>query len=118
MTLVEQTRAQALLLAGQVDETQQPLLELFCSSAVTNLTVRLRQGLTPDDCKAPFVAAAALYALAALTETDPVAGMQRVQIGDVTLMPGDTSAASHCLRKQAELIIFPYCVDGFSFRGV
>lgn len=118
MTLVEQTLAQALLLAGQIDQSQQPLLELFCSSAVTNLIARLRQGLTPDDCRAAFVAAGALYALAALTETDAVAGLQRMQIGDVTLVPGGTSAATRCLRKQADLIMAPYCVDNFSFRGV
>lgn len=118
MTLVEQTLAQALLLAGQMEEPQELLLELFCGSAVTNMSARLREGLTPDDCRAAFVAAGALYALAALTETDAVAGLQRVQIGDVTLVSGGTSAASRCLRKQADLIISPYCVDSFSFRGV
>lgn len=118
MTLVEQTLAQALLLAGQIDTSQEALLELFCRSAVTHITARLRQGLTPEDCRAAFVAAGALYALAALAETDPVAGMQRMQIGDVTLVPGGTSAATRCLRKQADLIISPYCVDCFVFQGV
>ena len=118
MTLVEQTLAQALLLAGSVDTAQEQLLKLFCASAVTNISARLRKGLTPEDCRASFVAAGALYALAALAETDPVAGMQRMQIGNVTLVPGGTSAATRCLRKQADLIISPYCVDCFSFRGV
>ncbi len=118
MNLVEQTFAQAVLLSGVDDEKQEQLLELFCRSAVTNLTARLREGLTPEDCKADFVAAGALYALAALSETDPVAGMQRMQIGDVTLVPGGASAASRCLRSQANLMMSPYCKDNFSFRGV
>jgi hypothetical protein len=118
MTLVEQTVAQAAMLAGALEETQQQLLELFCQSAVTHLTARLQTGLTPDDCRAAFVAAGALYALAALTETDAVSGMQRVQIGDVTLVPGETSAASRCLRRQADMILSPYCVESFLFRGI
>ena len=118
MTLTNQTLAQALLLAGQMDEQQEKLLELFCISAVTQLTARLRPGVTPDDCKAAFVASCALYALAAFTETDPVEGMQRVQIGDVTLTTGGTDAAVRCLRKQADMIISHYCEDNFAFRGV
>ena len=118
MTLVEQTLAQAVMLAGTLDEQQERLLELFCQSAVTNLSARMQEGLTPEDCKAAFVAAGALYALAALTETDAVAGLQRVQIGDVTLVSGGTSAATRCLRHQADLIISPYCTDSFLFRGV
>lgn len=118
MTLTEQVFAQAVLLSGVEEAQQEKLLELFCRSAVTNLTARLREGLTPEDCKADFVAAGALYALAALSETDTTAGMQRVQVGDVTLVPGDASAASRCLRKQANMMMAPYCVDSFAFRGV
>ncbi len=118
MTLVEQTCAQAVLLAGTVTETQQQLLELYCRSAVTNLTARLQEGLTPDDCKADLVAAGALYALAALSETDELANLQRVQVGDVTLIPGGVSASTRCLRKQADMLISPYCVDNFAFRRI
>lgn len=118
MTLVEQIRAQAELLAGTVSESQEQLLELFCRSAATNLTARLQEGLTPDDCRADLVAAGALYALAALSETDETANLQRVQVGDVTLIPGGVSASTRCLRKQAEILIGPYCVDNFAFRRV
>lgn len=57
------------------------------------IQTQLREGLTPADCKADFVAAGALYALAALSEADGANGMQRVQVGDVTLVASDTSAA-------------------------
>ncbi len=118
MTLTEQVFAQAVLLSGVEEGQQAQMLELFCRSAVTNLTARLREGLTPDDCKADFVAAGALYALAALSETDEVAGIERIQLADVTLVPGNASAASRCLRRQADMMMAPYCVDSFSFRGV
>lgn len=118
MTLTEQVYAQAVLLSGVAEPKQEQLLELFCRSSVGSLAARLREGLTPEDCKADFVAAGALYALAALSETDPASNLQRMQIADVTLVPGSASAASKCLRKQAELMMAPYCKDLFSFRGV
>ncbi len=118
MILTEQVFAQAVLLSGVEEERQSKMLEVFCQSAVINLTLRLREGLTPDDCKADFVAAGALYALAALSETDEVASIERIQLADVTLVPGNTTAASRCLRRQADMMMAPYCVDSFSFRGV
>lgn len=118
MMLVEQVYAQAVMLSGTVETDRESLLRVFCQSAVAGMMQRLREGLTPEDCKADFVAAGALYALAALSETDPGANMERVQFGDVTLVPGGTSAASRCLRRQADLIISPYCRDSFVFRGV
>lgn len=118
MTLTEQTYAQAVLLSGTEDARQAALLSLFCQSAVNHLTLRLRDGLTPEDCKADFVAASALYALAALSETDEVSNLERVQLGDVTLQPGSSSAAARCLRTQAGLMMAPYLKENFSFRGV
>lgn len=118
MTLTEQVYAQAVLLADIHGDQQEQLLQVLCQAAVSGLTARLRDGITVDDCRADFVASGALYALAALSEADPVTGLQRVQIGDVTLVPGGASAASRCLRSQANLMMSPYCTDDFSFRGV
>ena len=118
MTLTEQVYAQAVMLADIHGAQQEQLLQLLCKAVVCNLSARLRDGITANDCKADFVAAGALYALAALSEIDPAANLQRMQVGDVTLVPGGTSAASCCLRKQADLMISPYCKDYFSFRGV
>ena len=117
MNLIEQTFAQAVLLSGVEGTQQEQMLEMFCRSAVTYLTAQLREGLTPADCKVDFIAAGALYALAALSEVDSANGMQRVQLADVTLVPGDTSAACRCLRKQADMMMAPYCADTFAFRG-
>ncbi len=118
MTLVEQVYAQTLMLSGSVESDQEKLLGLFCRSAVVGMEQRLRDGITPEDCKADFIAAGALYALAALAETDVASNVERLQFADVTLVPGGTSAASRCLRRQADMIISPYCKDGFVFRGV
>lgn len=118
MTLTEQVYAQAALLSDVDEGQQEALLMLLCRSAVSRLTARLREGITPEDCKADFIAAGALYALAALTEVDPATSAQRVQFGDVSIEPGGSSAASRCLRNQADLIISPYCKEEFCFRGV
>ncbi len=117
MSLVEQVFAQAVLLSGSEDPMQNQLLRIFCRSSVVSLTARLRAGLTPDDCKADFVASAALFALAALSESDESANFQQLQLGDLTLRPGGNAAAK-CLRNQAGLMMAPYLKDRFSFKGV
>lgn len=118
MSLTEQIYAQAELLSGEIESGREALMELFCRSAAAGMEQRLRAGLTPEDCKADFIAAGALYALAALSETDPMETMERIRVGDVTLVSGGGTAAARCLRHQAELIISPYCGDRFLFRGV
>lgn len=116
--MTEQVYVQAKLLAGVENAQQLELLRIFCQAAVTSLTARLRAGITPADCNAEFVASASLFALAAFSETDPMTNVQQVQLGDVTVRPGGGSAAAKCLRYQAEMMMSPYCADGFSFRGV
>lgn len=118
MTLTEQTYTQAMLLAGQMEPKQEALLKLLCAAVTASLTARLRQGVTPDDCKADFVAAASLYALAALHEVKDADKITEFKAGDVTWKSGSGDAASNCLRYQAELIISPYLKDTFTFREV
>lgn len=119
MTLTEQVYAQAALLAGDLDERQTNLLKLLCGASVSSLTARLREGLTPEDCKADFIAAASLLALAQLNGVDD-AQVEEFKAGDLTVKQGSKNrdAASQCLQRQAELMIAPYLRDGFSFRGV
>ena len=115
MTLKEQVFAQAALLAGQLEGSRLEMLDVLCTATVASLAARLRPGLTAEDCKADFIAAASLYALAALSaQTD----MERIVAGDVTLQRSSSDAAANCLRYQAEVIIAPYLKDSFSFRGV
>ena len=118
MTLKEQVFAQASLLAGELDERQTDLLNILCAASTASLTARLRDGLTPDDCKADFIAAASLFALAAMNSADEKGNLAEFKAGDLTVKRSGSDAASRCLRNQAELMIAPYLKDRFTFTGV
>ena len=118
MTLTEQVHAQALLMSRQAAQEDTELLEVLCRAAVVSLERRLRSGLTPEDCKADFVAAASLYALAALESALDGGWGEEFRAGDLTVKRSGGSAASNCLFNQAELVIAPYLEDRFAFLGV
>jgi len=121
MTLKEQVFAHALLLAGDLDGHETELLNALCAASTATLAARLKTGLTPEDCKADFIAAASLYALSALESVADVDQAEEFRAGDLTVKRGGGSggsAASNCLRNQAELVITPYLEDRFAFLGV
>ncbi len=118
MMLTEATFAQAVLLAGQLDERQLQLLQVLCRASCSCLAARLRDGITPEDCKADFVAAASLYALSALNEAGQTDTLEEFRAGDLTVRRSGTDTPSKCLHRQAELIIMPFLKDSFVFRGV
>ncbi|MBE6947476.1 MAG: hypothetical protein E7454_04420 [Ruminococcaceae bacterium] len=118
MTLAAQIFAQAQLLIQDAQDTNLPMLELLCRGAENSLKKKLRDGITPQDCKADFVAAASLYALAALSEVEDMSRMEHIQAGDLTIRRNSPDSAACCLRYQAEMMIAPYMKDGFSFLGV
>lgn len=114
MTLRDQVFAQSLLLAGSVTEQQKHMLDMLCTATAASLEARLRDGLTAEDCKADFIAAASLLSLAALGDVD---SPDQITVGDFTLR-NRSDAAANCLRNQAELMIAPYLKDRFLFRGI
>ncbi len=118
MNLTEQVYAQACLLAGNLEEREQKLLRMLCGAAVSSLQARLRPGLTAEDCRADFVAAASLFALSSMSVLSAEGNLGEMRIGDVTLKRDGSDTASKCLHNQAELIIAPYLADRFIFRGV
>ena len=118
MSLKQQVYTQAVLLAGELTEHQMAVLEALCTAGTAALTARLRDGLTPADCRADFVAAASLMALAALDELDEDRNVEQIAAGDLTIRKGSRAAATNCLRTQAELMMAPYMRDGFLFQGV
>ena len=120
MTLNEQVYAQALLLAGQLDDRQSQLLQVLCTAAASSLESRLRDGITPEDCKADFIAAASLYALASLNGVEDTAQVEEFKAGDLSVRQSSErrDAASNCLHRQADMMILPYLKDRFSFVGV
>ena len=116
MTVTDQIYAQALVMVGQLSEEQDALLRVLCRAARSTLAGRLRSGITPEDCRADFIAAGSLYALAALSESD--GSPQRFTAGELTVQRSSDNAAARCLRGQAELILMPYVRDCFTFLGV
>ncbi len=118
MSLVEQIQAQALILIQDSTDVNLSMLKVLCRSAENSLRKKLRDGIRPEDCRADFIAAASLLALAALSEMDDVAQMAQIQTGDLTLRRGSTDSAACCLRYQAEVLMTPYLKDKFAFMGV
>ena len=118
MSLKQQVYTQAVLLAGDLTEHQLVMLEALCTAGTAALTAKLRDGLTPADCRADFVAAASLMALAALDELDEERNVEQITAGDLTIRRGSRAAAVNCLRTQAELMMAPYVRDSFLFQGV
>ena len=120
MMLSEQVYAQALLMAGQLEERQTQLLQVLCSAAASSLESRLRDGITAEDCKADFIAAASLYALASLNDVEETVQLEEFQAGDLTIRQSRDrrDPASNCLQRQADMLILPYLKDRFSFLGV
>ena len=121
MTLKEQVFAHAMLLAGDLEGREADLLNALCTAVTASLTSRLKQGLSPEDCKADFIAAASLFALSALESVADMEDAREFRVGNLTVK-GKTgtggSAASNCLRNQAELVMTPYLEDRFAFLGV
>ena len=116
MTLTDQIYAQALVMVGPLAEEQDALLRVLCRVANTTLAGRLRSGVTPEDCRADFIAAGSLFALAAMSESD--GSPERFSAGELTIQKGSSCAAARCLRSQAELLLMPYVRDCFAFLGV
>ena len=118
MTLTEQIYAHALMMIRDCEEDQEALLRVLCRAAEVSLRAKLRDGITPEDCRADFIAAASLYARAAMSEMDEAGQLEQFTTGDLTLRRSSCDAAACCLRYQAEMMMAPYVKDRFAFRGV
>ena len=118
MTLTDQICANAMLLLRDMEDEDRTMLQMLCRAAEVSLQGKLRSGITVEDCKADFVAAASLYALAAMTELDAERGLEHISVGDLTLRRSGKDPAACCLRYQAEMLMQPYVRGGFVFTGV
>ena len=118
MTLLQQVFAQARLMAQDLQEGKDALLEALCQSAVASLRHRLRNGLTPEDCQTEFVTAAGMYALAAMSSVSEFGDLEQFSTGDLTLRRSSNDAAANCLRTQADMLMAPYVKPATVFMGV
>ncbi len=118
MTVTEQIAAQARVLLRDLTDKDFATLDVLCRAAEVSLRAKLRDGIENGDCVADFIAAASLFAVAALSELDEVSQMEQITVGDLTMRRKSGNAAGCCLRYQAELLIQPYLKDAFAFVGV
>jgi len=101
------------------NEAELPLLTAMCTAAVTELTGRLREGLSPEDCGDAFSCAAALLAAAGMLPCRGSGDVEQFSVGDVSLRMGGEGTGGDTLRRQAERMMAPYCGDSdFAFLGV
>ena len=98
MSLKEQVMAQAMLLAGELEQRQRALREVQCDAAVMSLSQRLKGGFQPEDCRAAFIAAASLYALAGLADVK-TPGVEEFKAGDLTVRKGSADTAAYSGRR-------------------
>lgn len=118
MSIADQVFSQACFMAQELTAENEALLEVVCQAAVTSLTARLRDNLTPDDCLSDFVTAAGMYALAAMSEIGDWGQIQQLTAGDVTIHRGKGDGAANYLRTQADMLMAPYLKQSFLFSGV
>ena len=118
MMLTEQVFAQATLLTGNLEGKQQELLRILCAAATAGLRSRLKEELTPEDCRTEFVTAASMIALAQLQQTIHEEELEEFRAGDLTVKHSKANVNFGSLRQQAEQLMLPFLKDGFVFRGV
>ena len=111
MTIADQVLNQVELLTGELDDTGRERLRLLCTAAVRALTAQLRDGLSPEDIREDFVAAASLYALSRWGRGEEI---QEFRAGDLTVKKGQAAE----LEGEALALLAPYLKQGFAFLGV
>lgn len=97
-------------------------LEGMCAAAVDELKGRLKEGVSTESLEGSFARAAATLALSLYIEAGSLSGVESFSAGSVHVKRTGASAsqtAALSLRRQAELMLMGYLVDGgFDFRAV
>ena len=106
---------------GHVADEDLEILTALCQAAEAEVTARLREGLSPEDCGQSYVLGCAWLALAALAANEAGNAPLKFTAGEVSIQEesGDAVQRSRALRLQAETVLGPYLQDsGFVFQGV
>ena len=118
MTLAEQVYAHACVMAPELSAENQSVMEAVCRGAVVSLENKLRSNLSVDDCLDDFVMAAAMCAVAAMSEISDLGQVEQFTAGDLTVRRNGSTTAANCLRMQAEMLMAPYVKTRLAFMGV
>ncbi len=118
--------AEILTMAGKISgagETEQPMLELFCSLAYKRWEQRLRWDVTEEMYGDALICAAALDAAADLMDSRAGgSGFASFTLGDLGFQSASAAeclANSATLRRAAERMMASYAEDDtFIFKGV
>lgn len=106
----------------QPSVSEKPLLEALCTAAEAEMTRRLQEGVTPEDCGDAFFCAAALLAAAGLLPCRSGGEVEQFTVGDVSVKTGSggqVCEAAAAMRRQAASMMAPYWGDNeFAFQGV
>lgn len=106
---------------GRVADEDMEALTALCGAAERELSGRLREGLTPEDCGQAYVLGCAWLALAALAGRGAGTAPVRFTAGQVSVQEesGQYAQRVQTLRLQAETVMAAYLRDrDFFFRGV
>lgn len=98
-------------------EAEAALLSPLCQAARQRWEVRLRPGLTPEDCGAAFSCAAAFTAAADLAAAE--GGAASFSAGDISVKLDGGLRRAESLRQTAERLMEPFVrVKGLWAQGV
>lgn len=117
MARTEDILSTASVFAGSLDAQERSVLERLCAAADSDMALRLREDVTPEDCYDSYVCACAWMALARLGDARNAAGVESFTAGTMTVRK--SKGASNCLAMQAEVLMAPYLRStGFRFLRV
>ena len=112
----EQIISRTLALFGGSNTSAPRQLQEICEACAESLAARLRDGITPENIREPFVTAASYYSAAALLGMGQ--DVEEFKVGDMTVRNRDISRRQKDLYRQADVLIAPYLLDNFLFMGV
>ena len=121
MTAMLEQVVQYAGLLGDPEPEEEALLEALCAAAIQELTGRLKEGWTAEDCGTAFPVAAAWLALAGLRTGREENGIPVSWTAGAVSVKGTEGAGqpAETLRAQAERLMAPFLRDEtFYFRGV
>lgn len=103
---------------SDADKEDEKCLSLLCAAAMRKWEERLCKGISKEDCREPFLCAAALTAASGLL-AGKSGGAVSFTAGTVSIREADSKIAAKEMREEAERLMAPYVnAEDFCFLGV